>query len=121
MIGMADHDFVTIWMTTAAWVGIHSDLENVCLSAAEDGDEDRSIFASGIMDRGDHCIRRFDNSWPADDVLSPVAMTRGQWIFTLDGIRHWMGVSEQIGAVESLDAARQAVALISEQLAAADE
>jgi hypothetical protein len=48
-------------------------------------------------------------------------MTRTQWIFALDGIRHWMGVSERIGEVESLDARRQTVVLISEQLQAADQ
>jgi hypothetical protein len=68
------------------------------------------------MDRGQACVRRFDGSWPADDVGAPITCTREQWSFALDAVRRWTDVAERVG--QSRDAAddRRSAELIAQAL-----
>lgn len=114
--GTRDDTLLTVPMTTAVWAVIDAILESTCVTAAEDGENDRSFFAVEVRERGNACVRRFDGSWPTDDVISPVTMTRTQWKFALQALRDWAGVSERIGQAENAAAERQAANLISDHL-----
>lgn len=112
---VSEDDFVTVYMTTRVWSGVRADLESECMSLAEDGD-DEYYEISEIMDRGAACVRRFDGSWPTDEVVSPVTLTRSDWTKTLSAVLRWAEVADQVGHVDGAARGRQAAELIAEAL-----
>lgn len=103
-------------MTTKMWTWVSSELENECVTAAEDGDDETSYYANDVMDRGDSCVRRFDRSWPGDDVVSPVTFSREQWLFTQAVLRRWAEVADRIGHQDKAAESRRIADLVSEAL-----
>lgn len=111
-----EHDLVTVHMTTEVWSRASADLENECVTLAEDGDEDESFEISEIMDRGAACVRRFDGSWPTDDIVSPISLARSDWAKTLSAVRRWADVAERAGQQDDAAHGRRAAELIAEAL-----
>jgi hypothetical protein len=111
-----EDDLATVPMTTKVWSGVSADLENECVTLAEDGDEDESFEVGEIMNRGAACVRRFDGSWPTDDVVSPITLARSDWTKTLSAVRRWADVAERAGQPDDAAHGRRAAELIAEAL-----
>ena len=101
-------------MTVRTWTGIDGGMDNESQSAFEDGHEKLGWRLIAIREAGGRQIP--GQSWPPDNQIVAVTLTRRQWRYVLDEAQSSLPTYERLGDQESAELCRAAIAAVAPAL-----